>query len=104
MSPACTRKQADSFGSENRVFSGGICVSDVGDLDRLSGRRVGISRILLMPSQNHGVHPIMVAIVSTSEGACLSFGYDEPLRSRRSARAFADRYLNALTQWIWSKQ
>lgn len=94
--PERTREQADGFGAATSVFSGGICVSDMGDLDRLSGRRVGISRVLLMPSQNHGVHPIMVAIVSTSQGACLSFGYDEPLRSRRSALAYADRYLDAL--------
>ena len=95
--PQRTREQADGFGAVSSVFSSGICVSDMGDFDRLSGRRVGISRVLLMPSQNHGAHPIMVAIVTTAVGACLAIGYDEPLRSRNSALAFADRYLEALT-------
>ena len=89
--------QVDAIAASSDVFASGICVSDVGDLDRLSGRPVGISRILIMPSQNHGVHPIMVAIVSTSAGACLSFGYDEPLRGPDAANAFADRYVEALT-------
>ena len=91
-----TIAQVDAIAASSDVFASGICVSDVGDLDRLSGRPVGISRILIMPSQNHGVHPIMVAIVSTSAGACLSFGYDEPLRGPDAANAFADRYVETL--------
>ncbi len=92
-----TIAQVDQIAASSDVFASGICVSDVGDLDRLSGRPVGISRILIMPSQNHGMHPIMVAIVSTSAGACLSFGYDEPLRGADAANAFADRYVEMLT-------
>ncbi|MEM7121997.1 MAG: hypothetical protein AAF563_12010 [Pseudomonadota bacterium] len=91
-----TIEQVDQIAAPSDRFASGICVSDVGDLDRLSGRPVGIGRILIMPSQNHGVHPIMVAIVSTSEGACLSFGYDQPLRGRDAANAFADRYVDVL--------
>lgn len=91
-----TIAQVEQIAASSDVFASGICVSDVGDLDRLSARPVGISRILIMPSQNHGVHPIMVAIVSTSAGVCLSFGYDEPLRSRDAAEAFADRYVEIL--------
>ena len=97
-----TREQADQMGAASDVFASGLCVSDVGDLNRLSGRRVAMSQVLLMPSQNHGIHPIMVAIVSTSEGACLSFGYDEPLRSRTHALAFADRYVEALTDMAYA--
>jgi hypothetical protein len=80
----------------NEVFGGGVCVSDIGDLNRLSGRRVGYSRVLVMPSQNHGIHPVMVAVVSTNEGACLSFGFDEPLQTRDNAQAFAERYIGSL--------
>ncbi len=91
-----TVAQADQIAASSEVFASGICVSDVGDLDRLSARQVGISRILIMPSQNHGLHPVMVAIVSTAAGACLSFGYDEPMRDRAAAEAFADRYVETL--------
>jgi hypothetical protein len=91
-----SRDQVDQMAAASPVFAGGVCVSDVGDFGRLAGRRVGYSRVLVMPSQNHGIHPVMVAIVSTNEGACLSFGYDEPLQTRASAHAFADRYLEAL--------
>jgi len=94
-----TRRQVDQMASASNVFSSGICVTDVGDLNRLSGRRVGISRVLLMPSQNHGIHPILVAIVSTNAGLCLSFGYDEPLRTRANAHAFAERYIEAIGEF-----
>lgn len=94
--PEVSKAQADALGASKERFPSGICVSDIGDIDRLSGRAVGISRILLMPSQNHGAHPVMVAITSTAYGVSLSFGYDEPLRSRDHAMAFADRYLDAL--------
>jgi len=93
-----SRGQVDQMAAASEVFGGGICVSDVGDVNRLSGRRVGYSRVLLMPSQNHGIHSIMVAIVSTNEGACLSFGYDEPMQTRANAYAFAERYLEALDE------
>jgi hypothetical protein len=71
-------------------------VTDVGDLNRLSGRRVGFSEVLLTPSQNHGIHPVLVAIVSTNAGTCLSFGYDAPLQTHANAHAFADRFIEAL--------
>jgi hypothetical protein len=91
-------QQVDQMAAANEIFGGGLCVSDVGDLNRLSGRRVGFSRALVMPSQNHGIHPVMVAIVTTNDGACLSFGYDEPLQTRATAHAFAERYLEALSE------
>lgn len=94
--PETTRGQVDAMAAASPVFAGGICVSDIGDANRLSGRRLGFSRLLVMPSQNHGIHPVMVAIVTTSEGACLSFGYDAPLRTAADAHAFAGRYLQAL--------
>jgi hypothetical protein len=53
---------------------------------------------LLMPSQNHGIHPVLIAIVSTNAGTCLSFGYDAPLQTRANAHAFADRYVAALSE------
>jgi hypothetical protein len=93
---AVTREQVDHMAAANDVFSGGICVTDIGDLNRLSGRRVGYSDVLVIPSQNHGIHPLLVAIVSTNAGTCLSFGYDEPLRTRADALAFADRFIEAL--------
>jgi hypothetical protein len=93
---AVTRQQVDQMAAASGVFAGGICVTDVGDLNRLSGRRVGISELLLMPSQNHGIHPVLIAIVSTNAGTCLSFGYDAPLQTRANAHAFADRYVAAL--------
>jgi hypothetical protein len=88
--------QVDQMAAANPVFGGGVCVSDIGDFNRLSGRRVGYSRVLVMPSQNHGIHPVMVAIVSTNDGACLSFGYDEPLQTKANAHAFSARYMEAL--------
>jgi hypothetical protein len=94
--PETTRGQVDAMAAASPVFARGICVSDIGDANRLSGRRLGFSRLLVMPSQNHGIHPVMVAIVTTSEGACLSFGYDAPLRTAADAHAFAGRYLQAL--------
>ncbi|MEO1225766.1 MAG: hypothetical protein AAFX92_16230 [Pseudomonadota bacterium] len=96
VTPDETRRQVDAMAAPSDRFSSGLCVTDVGDLDRLSGRRVGFKRVLLMPSQNHGAHPVLVAIVTTREGACLSIGYDRPLRSDQAARAFADRYCEAL--------
>jgi hypothetical protein len=93
-----SRGQVDQMAAASDVFGGGICVSDIGDLNRLSGRRVGYGKVLVMPSQNHGIHSVMVAIVSTNEGACLSIGYDEPLQTRANAHAFADRYLEALEE------
>lgn len=93
--PQVTRDQVDGMAAESAVFAGGICVSDLGHMDRLSGRQTGIRQVLVMPSQNHGIHPVMVAIVSTAEGACLSFGYDAPLQTRDHARGFAERYLAA---------
>ena len=51
-----------------------------------------------MLSQNHAAHSMLVAIVSTREGICLSIGYNEPLRSRQAAIAFADRYCDALIE------
>jgi hypothetical protein len=95
---AVTHQQVDQTAAANDVFAGGICVTDVGDLSRLSGRRVGIAEVLLMPSQNHGIHPVLIAIVSTNAGTCLSFGYDEPLQTRANAHAFADRYVTALSE------
>jgi len=95
---AVTHSQVDQMAAANDVFAGGICVTDVGDLNRLSGRRVGIAEVLLMPSQNHGIHPVLIAIVSTNAGTCLSFGYDEPLQTRANAYAFADRYVAALSE------
>jgi hypothetical protein len=97
--PTQTKGAADSFAAAADRFPSGICLSDIGDLDRLSGRSVGISDILLMPNQNHGAHPIMVAVISTHDGLSLSFGYDEPLRTRPNAVAFADRYVEALRTW-----
>jgi hypothetical protein len=91
-------KEAARFAEANDVFVVGTGLSDVGDLDRLSGRHVGFSRILLMPSQNHGIHPMLVTVVSTSHGTCLSFGYAEPLTSRDSALAFANRFVEALNE------
>lgn len=94
---AVTHNQVDQMAAANAVFAGGICVTDVGDLNQLSGRRVGISEVLMMPSQNHGIHPVLIAIVSTNAGTCLSFGYDEPLQTRANAHAFADRTVAALS-------
>jgi hypothetical protein len=54
--------------------------------------------VLLMPNQNHGIHPVLVAIVSANAGTCLSFGYDEPLQTRANALAFADRFVAALSE------
>ncbi len=93
---AVTRQQVDQMAAANDVFSGGICVTDIGDMNRLSGRRVGYSDVLVIPSQNHGIHPMLVAIVSTSAGTCLSFGYDEPLRLGADAHAYADGFIAAL--------
>ena len=93
-----THSQVDQMAAANAVFAGGICVTDVGDLNRLSGRRVGISDVLMMPSQNHGIHPVLIAIVSTNAGTCLSFGYDEPLQTGANAHAFADRFVEALSE------
>ena len=91
-----TRRQADAMAAASDRFASGICVTDVGDFDTLSGRRVGFGRVLSMPSQNHGVHPVLIAIITTGAGACLSIGYDRPLRGEAAARAFADRYYQAL--------
>jgi len=91
-----TRGQVDRMAAAGDDFTGGICVSDIGDASRLSGRRLGFTHLLVMPSQNHGIHAVMVAIVTTSAGVCLSFGYDTPLRNRGDAHAFAERYLQAL--------
>jgi len=91
-----TRAQVDQMAAPGEAFAGGICVSDIGDASRLSGRRLGFTHLLVMPSQNHGIHAVMVAIVTTSAGVCLSFGYDTPLRARADAHAFAERYLQAL--------
>ena len=91
-------RRADRMAAAGGRFSSGLCVTDVRDLDRLSGRRVGISRILTMPSQNHAAHPMLVTHVSTRKGTCLSIGYNEPLRSREAALAFADRYCEALVE------
>ncbi|MCV0423950.1 MAG: hypothetical protein K5905_00615 [Roseibium sp.] len=91
-----TVRQVDQMAAACDVFAGGICVTDVGDLNRLSGRRVGFSEVLMMPSQNHGIHPVLVAVVSTNAGTCLSFGFDEPLQTHANAAAFADRYIAAL--------
>ena len=91
-----TRRQVDAMAAASDRFASGICVTDVGDLDTLSGRSVGFGRVLTMPSQNHGVHPVLIAIVTTRAGVCLSIGYDQPLRSEQAARAFADRYCEAL--------
>jgi len=93
---AVTREQVDQMASANDVFASGICVTDIGDLNRLSGRRVGYSDVMVLPSQNHGIHPMLVAIVTTNAGTCLSFGYDEPLRAGVDAHAFADRFIDAL--------
>lgn len=93
---AGTCQQVDKMAAANDVFSGGICVTDIGDLNGLSGRSVGFSEVLVIPSQNHGIHPVLIAIVSTNAGACLSFGYDEPLRTRVQAHAFADRFIDVL--------
>lgn len=93
-----TQAQADAIGAANAVFSGGLCVTDVGDLQRLSGRASRFTRIMLMPAQKHGIHPIMVAVITTSRGACLTFGYAEPLTSGAAAEAFAERYLAALAE------
>lgn len=93
---AVTLATVDQMSAANTAFVGGICVTDVGDLERLSGRAVGYSEVLLMPSQNHGIHPVLVAIVSTAAGVCLSFGYSEPLQTGETAHAFADSYVNVL--------
>ncbi len=95
---AVTHRQVDAMAAASGVFAGGLCVTDVGDLNRLSGRRVGVSDLMLMPSQNHGIHPMLIAIVTTNAGTCLSFGFDEPLRSPANAHAFADRYVAALEE------
>ncbi len=94
---ADTLQQVERMARANDVFRGGLCVTDVGDLNRLSGRRVGLSEVMMMPSQNHGIHSILVCIVSTAAGTCLSFGFDDPLRGRAHAHAFADRFTEALT-------
>lgn len=90
------REEAERFARPNDLFVVGTGLSDVGDLNRLSGRQVGFARVLLMPSQSHGIHPMLVTVVSTSNGTCLSFGYAEPLTSRANAHAFADRFVDAL--------
>jgi len=95
---ADTRAQTDDIAAAHDVFSGGLCVTDVGDLQRLSGRPTGFSRVMLMPAQKHGIHPIMVAVVTAAAGACLTFGYAEPLTARETAEAYADRYLAALME------
>jgi hypothetical protein len=95
---AVTHSQVDQMAAANDVCAGGVCVTDVGDLNQLSGRHVGISEVLLMPNQNHGIHPVLVAIVSANAGTCLSFGYDEPLQTRANALAFADRFVAALSE------
>ena len=82
--------------AESPVFAGGLCVTDVGDLTTLSGREVGFGEVMMMPSQNHGIHPVMVAVVSTGVGVCLTFGYSEPMQDRATAEGFAERYLAAL--------
>ncbi len=91
-------RRADRMAAAASRFSSGLCVTGVRDLDRLAGRRVGISRVLTMPSQNHAAHPMLIAHVSTRGGTCLSIGYNEPLRSREAALAFADRYCDALAE------
>lgn len=96
--PEDIREEADRFAGPNDLFVVGTGLSDVGDLNRLSGRQVGIARILLMPSQSHGIHPMLVTVVSTAHGTCLSFGYAEPLTSRAHAHAFADRFVEALDE------
>ena len=93
-----TQAQADAIAAANAVFTGGLCVTDIGDLERLSGRPTGFSRVLLMPAQKHGIHPIMVAVVTTPEGACLSFGHAEPLTAAATAQSFAARYMAALDE------
>lgn len=96
--PEDIREEAERFAGPNDLFVVGTGLSDVGDLDRLSGRKVGIARVLLMPSQSHGIHPMLVTVVSTSHGTCLSFGYAEPLTSHANAHAFADRFVAALDE------
>ncbi|WP_298814193.1 hypothetical protein [uncultured Roseibium sp.] len=93
---ALTLATVDQMSAANNAFVGGICVTDVGDLEQLSSRAVGYSELLLMPSQNHGIHPVLVAIVSTAAGVCLSFGYSEPLQTRETAHAFANSYVKVL--------
>ncbi len=87
---------ADQMAAASADFVGGICVTDVGDLLKLSGRNVGFDQIMMMPSQNHGIHPVMVAVVSTQTGICLTFGYSEPMQDRATVEGFADCYLDAL--------
>lgn len=94
--PEDIREEAERFAGPNDLFVVGTGLSDVGDLNRLSGRQVGIARVVLMPSQSHGIHPMLVTVVSTAHGTCLSFGYAEPLTSRARAHAFADRFVEAL--------
>ncbi|MCR9137218.1 MAG: hypothetical protein NXI27_14570 [Alphaproteobacteria bacterium] len=96
--PGEIREEAERFARSNDLFVVGTGLSDVGDLNRLSGRQVGINRILMMPSQNHGVHPMLVTVVSTSQDTCLTFGFAEPLTSRAHAHAFADRFVEALDE------
>lgn len=96
--PEDIREEAQRFAQPNDLFVVGTGLSDVGDLNRLSGRQVGIARVLLMPSQSHGIHPMLVTVVSTAQGTCLSFGYAEPLTSRAHAHAFADRFVGALDE------
>ncbi len=96
VAPADIHNRVDRMAAAANWFSSGLCVTGVRDLDQQAGRRVGISRVLTMPSQNHAAHPILIAHVSTRAGTCLSIGYNEPLRSHKAALAFADRYCDAL--------
>jgi hypothetical protein len=96
--PDATRASADQIAQPNRLFASGICVSSIGNLDSLCGRHVGISRMMLMPLQNHGIHPIMIVSTTTASGSGFTFGFDEPLRTRESAHAYADRFMNTLLE------
>lgn len=93
---ATIRAQAEQTAAASDVFASGICVTDIGDLDALSGRKVGLRDVMVMPSQTHGIHPIMIAIVTTSAGTCLTFGYSTPMQTHGVARTYGDRYIAAL--------
>ena len=97
-----SRRRADGYKRKrawlDARFSDGLKICMVkqgarGFIETIPGALPGAR---FMPSQNHGLHPVMVAVTSTQEGAFLSIEYDEPLRSRDAAHAFADRYVDVL--------
>ncbi|WP_445363709.1 hypothetical protein ACJJIQ_03475 [Microbulbifer sp. ANSA003] len=80
----------------NESFMAGICVSNLGSLDKLGGKMKIFEVEKGMVTQTNGLSPLTIISYTTNRNSSFIFGYCEPLLSHKSAVNYADRFIEII--------